>query len=97
MEPSSLPVPPNELIASIATLRQFPTDATAMLTYFTEACPLIRTEPNVHTHNGGQLISGLGDCIATLDFELENFVKRFSLPPIKSKVKPHIESRTDTV
>jgi hypothetical protein len=33
------------------------------------------------------LISGLVDCVATLDFVSKDFVRRFSLPTRKSKVK----------
>jgi hypothetical protein len=48
---------------------------------------LIRTELNAKTLDGGQLVSGLVDCAATLDFESEDFIRRFSSPTLKSKVK----------
>jgi hypothetical protein len=85
--PTSVHVPPNEPTASIVTLRQFSLDATALLTVLTKARPLIRTEVNVKTHDGGQLVSGLGGCSATLDFVSEDFVRRFYLPTRKSKTK----------
>jgi hypothetical protein len=66
----SVDVPPCEPTASIVTLRQFSLDATALLTDLIEARPVILTEVNVKTHDGGQLISGLVDCDATLDFLL---------------------------
>jgi hypothetical protein len=47
---------------------------------------LIRTELDVKTPNGGQLTSGLVDFVATLDFVSHDFVRRFSMPPRKSKV-----------
>jgi hypothetical protein len=68
VEPPSLHVPQNELLASITKLRQFSSEATAMLNGLTEAHPLIRTELNVKTHDSGQLILGLVNCAATLDF-----------------------------
>jgi hypothetical protein len=73
-----------------ATLRQFPTDASALLTDLSEARPLILTELNVKTPGGGQLIYGLVDCAATLDFGLEYFIRRLSLKTHKSKVKTSI-------
>jgi hypothetical protein len=63
-EPTSIHVPPDVWEESIATLRQF----FPLITDLTEARPLIRTELAVKTRNGGQLISGLVDCVATLDF-----------------------------
>jgi hypothetical protein len=39
-----------------------------MFTCLTVARPLIRTELNVKTLNGGYLVSRLVDCVATLDF-----------------------------
>jgi hypothetical protein len=63
-------------------------DATALLTYLTEARPLIHTELEVKTLDGEQLISGLvGDCAVALDFVSKAFVTRFSLPTQKSKAK----------
>jgi hypothetical protein len=55
-----------------------------MLTDLIEARPSIRTELLVKTHNGGQLISGLVDCAATLDFVFEDFVRRFVVQTRKS-------------
>jgi hypothetical protein len=49
-------------------LKQFSLEATALLTDLTEARMLIRIELNVKTPNGGQLIFGLVECGATLDF-----------------------------
>jgi hypothetical protein len=72
---------------SISTLRKFSPDVAAMLNDLTEARPLIRTELNVKTHDGGQLLSGFVDDVATLDVELEDFIRRFSLHTRKSKAK----------
>jgi hypothetical protein len=66
-EPTSVHVPSDVPKESIATLRHFPPEATTLLTDLTEARPLVRTELTVKT-DGGQLISGLVDCAATLDF-----------------------------
>jgi hypothetical protein len=44
----------------------------------------------VKTHAGGQLISGLADCVATPDLLSEYFVRHFSLPTRKSKVKTSV-------
>jgi predicted aspartyl protease len=41
----------------------------------------------VKAPNGGQLISGLVDCAATLDFALEDSVRRFALQTRKSQTK----------
>jgi hypothetical protein len=49
-------------------MRKFPTDATALLTDDTETRPSIQTELNVETYNSEPLISGLVDCVATLNF-----------------------------
>jgi hypothetical protein len=57
------------------------------MTNLTEARPLIRTELSVKTPNGEQLISGLVDCAATLDFVSEDFVRRFALPTRMSLTK----------
>jgi hypothetical protein len=38
------------------------------MTDLTEASPLNRTELNVKNHDDGQLIFGLVNCVATLDF-----------------------------
>jgi hypothetical protein len=51
---------------------------------------VIRTELNGKTRDGGQLISGLVDYYATLDFVSMDFVRRFSLPTRSSKVKTPI-------
>jgi hypothetical protein len=52
----------------MATLQQFSPKVVALLTDLTEARPLIRIEMGVKAFGGGQLISGLVDCAATLDF-----------------------------
>jgi hypothetical protein len=78
-EPTSVHVPPYASEESIATLRQFSPQATALLTDLTEARPLIRSELTVKTPIRGQLIFGLVDCAATLDFELEDFLRLVSL------------------
>jgi riboflavin synthase alpha subunit len=49
-------------------MQQFSLRATALVTYITETSQLLRTEVSVKTRYGGQLISGLVDCVATLDF-----------------------------
>jgi hypothetical protein len=77
----------HRVFASIATLRQLSLDAFALLTDLTEACPLIPTHMNVKTHDGGQQISGLVDCAATLDFVSEDLVRRFSLHTENANVK----------
>jgi hypothetical protein len=77
-QPTSVPVPPIDKEASIATLQQFSPPTTALQTYLTEARPLIRTELTVKTTDGGHKISGLVDCAATLDFVSEDFVRRFA-------------------
>jgi hypothetical protein len=55
-----------------------------------EALPLNRTELFVKTPNGGQQISGLVDCVATLDFVSEDYVQRFALNTSKSLTKTHV-------
>jgi hypothetical protein len=66
-------------------------DAIALLTNLTEARPLIQTELNVKTSSEGQLISILVDCAAIFDFAVSYyFVRRFSLPTRKLKVKTSI-------
>jgi hypothetical protein len=47
----------------------------------------LNAELNVRTRDGGQSISGLLDYAATFDFMSEDFVRRFSLPTLKSKTK----------
>jgi hypothetical protein len=74
---TSVHVPPNESTTSIAMLRYFSSDATALLINLIEARPFIRTELNVKTPNSGQLIFGLVDGAPTLDFMLEYFAGRF--------------------
>jgi hypothetical protein len=86
-QPDLVHVPPNDTEPSIATLRQFSSPATALLTYLTEARPLIRTELTVKTPDGGHQISGLVDCAATLDFVSKDFVRRFALHTRKSSTK----------
>jgi hypothetical protein len=83
----SVHVPPGDAEQFIATLRQFSSPATVLLTDLTEARPLIRTELTVKTHDGGHRISGLVDCAATLDFVSEDFVRRFALHTRKSATK----------
>jgi hypothetical protein len=56
-EPTSVRVQFDVPEDSIATLRQFSQEATALLTDLTEARPLIRAELTVKTPNGEQLIS----------------------------------------
>jgi hypothetical protein len=51
---------------------------------------MIRTEMTVLTHDGGHLISGLVDCVATLYFVSEDFVIRFSLSTRKSHTKTRV-------
>jgi hypothetical protein len=63
-----LQVPPDEPKASIAKLRKNSPDASALLSNCTDSCPLIRTELNVKSPNGGQLIFGLVDRVATFEF-----------------------------
>jgi hypothetical protein len=86
-QPTSVHVPPDDSEHSIATLQQFSSPATALLTDLTEARPLIRTELTVKTPDGGHQISGLVDCAATLDFVSEDFVRRFALQTRKSTIK----------
>jgi hypothetical protein len=62
-----------------------------MLTNLTQARALIRTALKVKTHDGRQQISGLVYCNATLDFVSKYFVRRFSLPTRKSKVKTLVQ------
>jgi hypothetical protein len=88
--PISVLVPPVDAEQSIATLKQFCPPATALLTGLTKARPLIRTELNVKSPNGGHQISGLVDCAATLDFVYEDFVRRFALQTPKSVTKTHV-------
>jgi hypothetical protein len=86
-EPLSVRVPHDDTEESIATLPQFSSTATALLTDITEARPLIRTELTVKTRDGGQLVTRLVDCAATLDFVSEDFVRRFALQTHKSPTK----------
>jgi hypothetical protein len=51
-------------------LRQLNADASALMNDLTEARPLIRSKLKVKALDGGQLVSGLVDCVATLDFVL---------------------------
>jgi hypothetical protein len=67
-QPNSVHVPSDDAEPSIATLQQFSSLATALLTDLTEARPLIRNELTVKTPDGGHQISGSVDCAATLDF-----------------------------
>jgi hypothetical protein len=86
-EPISVHVPSDVPEESIITFRQFSSEATAMLADFTEARPLIRTELTVKTFDCGQIIFGLVDCAATLDFVSKDFVRRFALQTRKSQTK----------
>jgi hypothetical protein len=61
-----------------------------MLTDLTEAKPLFRTELTVETPNGGQLISELVICAATLDFVSKDFVRRFALQTRKSQTRTQV-------
>jgi hypothetical protein len=53
-QPISVHVPPLSMEESIATLQQFSTPATTLLTDLTEARPLVRTELSLKTLDGGQ-------------------------------------------
>jgi hypothetical protein len=75
---------------SIATLQQFSSPATALLTDLTEARPLIRTELTVKTRDGGRQISQLVACGATLDFVSEDFGRRFALHTRKCVTETHV-------
>jgi hypothetical protein len=86
-QPDSVPVPLDDTEPSIATVRQFSSPATTLLTDLTEARPLIRTKLTVKTLDGGHQISGLVDCAATLDFVSQDFVRRFALLTRKSTTK----------
>jgi hypothetical protein len=89
--PTPVHVPHVDTDESIATVQQFSLTATARLTDLTEARPLIRSELNVKTLDGGQLISSLVDCAATFDFVSEDFVRRFALHTCKSLTKAPIQ------
>jgi hypothetical protein len=65
---TSVRVPLEATEVSIATLQQFSPKAAAMSSDLTEARPLIQIEMTVKTPDGGQPISGIVDCDATLDF-----------------------------
>jgi hypothetical protein len=88
--PTSVHVPPNVPAEFIATLRQFSSDATALVTYLAITRPFLQAELNVKAHEGGELTSGLVDYAATHDFPPQDFVRRFSLPTRKSKVKTQV-------
>jgi hypothetical protein len=89
-EPTSVRVPSDITKESIATLPQFSSKHAALLTDMMEAWPLICTKLTVKTHDGRQLISGLVNCAATLDFVLEDFVRRFALKTRKSPTKTRV-------
>jgi hypothetical protein len=99
-QPTSVLVPPADAEESIATIQQFSTLATTLLTHLTEAHPLIRTngerfirtngELTVKTFDGGHQVTALVDCAATLDFVSEDFVRRFALPTRKSVTKTRV-------
>jgi hypothetical protein len=84
---TSVPVPHDDTGEFIATIQQFSTLATSLLTDLTEARPLIRIELTVKTPDGGHQITGLVDCAATLDFVYEDFVRRLALQTRKSVTK----------
>jgi hypothetical protein len=86
-EPTSVRVLPNDTEESIATLKLFPPKAAAMLTDLAEARHLIRTELNVKTSDSEQLMYGLVDYAATLDFVSEDFIRRFALQTSESHSK----------
>jgi hypothetical protein len=86
-QPTSVRVQHVDIEESIATLPQFSSTATSLLMDLTEARPLARTQMNVKTHDGGQLVIGLVDCAATLHFVSEDFVRRFALQTRKSPTK----------
>jgi hypothetical protein len=56
-ETTSVRVPLDDTEESIATLPQFSSTATALLTDLTEARPLIRTELSVKTPDGGHIVT----------------------------------------
>jgi hypothetical protein len=89
-QPISVHVPHVDAEESIATLQQFSPPATAPLIDLTEARPLIRTEVTVKTLDGGHRISGLVDCVATLDFVSEDFVRRFAFRTRQTLTKTHV-------
>jgi hypothetical protein len=86
-QPTSIRVPPDDTEESIATLPQFSSIPTVLLTNHTEARPLIRIELTMKTHDGGQLVTGLVDCVATRDFVFEDFARCFALQTRKSPTK----------
>jgi hypothetical protein len=90
VDPPSVHVQQDEPTPPIVTLRQLSPDASTVLTDLTKARPLIRTEMNVKSHDGGQLIFELADCTSTLDFVSKDFEIRFSLPTQKSKAKTSV-------
>jgi hypothetical protein len=87
---TSVHVPHVDTEESIATLQQFSSTATALLTELTEARPLIRTQLTVKTPYGRQLIYGLVNCAATLDIVSEDVVRRFALQTRKSMTKTNV-------
>jgi hypothetical protein len=89
-QPASVRVPLGDTEESIATLPQLSSTATALLTDLTEARPLSRTELIGKTYDGGQLVTGLVDYAANLDFVSEDFVRRFALQTCKSTTKTHV-------
>jgi hypothetical protein len=89
-QPTSVHVPHVDTEECTATLQQFSSTTTDLLTDLTEARPLIRNELTVKAHDGGQLIFGLVDCDTTLDFVSEDFVRRFALQTRTSLTKTHV-------
>jgi hypothetical protein len=88
MEPSSLLVPLDESTTSIAKLRQFSTDATALLT------DLNLNQGERESHDGGEQFFRFIDCTTTFDFVSEDFVRRFSIPTVKSKTPSSTRQRS---
>jgi hypothetical protein len=89
-QPTSVRVPFDDTEESIATLSQFSSTATVLLQDLTEARPLFRSGLIVKTLDGGKLVTGLVDCVASLDFVSEDFVRRFALQTRKSPTKTYV-------
>jgi hypothetical protein len=85
--PTTVPLPLDVPEEFIVALRQFSTEATAMLTDPAKVWPVIRTKLNVKTPYGEHLTFGLVEYAATLDFVSKDFVRRFALTTRKSPTK----------
>jgi hypothetical protein len=94
---TSVRVPLDDTEESIATLPQFSSTTTALLTDLTEARPLIRNELTVKTHDGGQVITRLVDCAAISDFVSEDFIRCFALLCKLVSLQPRLLSDLLTV